>query len=181
MQTRRRATCEDSCFVIGKYLVLVSIFLTQFGCIAFSGQKNDRSAWEARQPEVDSDFVVHSLSQDLPVVTSSSDLETFVGKLVIVRGNYIDGSHPEIARVGVQRGVSEGQQAYAIGIVHRYEVTQAEYEQSLELLRENGGGTPPPIPGVYYSLQENVITGTLAKPRPVQSWYSIFGVVLGVK
>lgn len=162
-------------------LVLI-VVITQISCAAISHHRTPQESSIDETLKPDSDLVLHTLGKDLPILTSNSDRDKYVGQLVIVRGVYVNSKSPTIAGVGVAHADLGEQQSYAIGILSRYEFTKTAHDEIMAESRKNGNLIGPCIrgPGVYYSLLQNVKENKLAKPRPAQSWYSIFGVVLGV-
>ena len=159
-------------------LFFVTLFITQSGCATWCCSKPLHSHKHTPPQSPDNDFVLYTLGKDLPILTASSDLDQYVGKLVIIRGVVSNTKRPTINGVEIEPGDLSEQEAYAIGILSKFVYTKEAHEKSLEACRAEGNliGLAR-RPGVYYTLYED-LNHQVAKARPVQNWYAIFQAAL---
>ncbi|WP_020472595.1 hypothetical protein [Zavarzinella formosa] len=121
------------------------------GAILLAG----KAAGEDVLQKPDKKFTPMALGMDWPVITSADDLDKHVGRLVAVRG--IVGSS-KIARIhGVEVQAPDelrGREAYAIGILGKFTVTEDAIRKTNEQARKSGNlvGVAQTGPGVYYTL-----------------------------
>jgi hypothetical protein len=126
----------------------------------------------ANPPEgSDKKFVPIVLGMEVPVITSTDDRDQYVGRLVAVRGSIHNAKLTSIVGVWVDAPDdlrhSEAE-AYAVGILRKFTVTEAEFRKLQEDARKDGNlvGIAHPGPGVYYQLFAD-LKWKLAEARPI--------------
>jgi hypothetical protein len=105
--------------------------------------------------KADKAFAPKALGMDVPVVTSADDLDKYVGRLVALRGVVSKTKLADIIGVWVATPDElRGREAYAVGILRKATVTEAEYRKMQDDARRDGNriGIAHPGPGVYYEL-----------------------------
>ena len=120
---------------------------------------------------VEKPFAPKALGMDVPVLTSADDLDKYIGRLVAVRGTVSNTKLQCIVGVFVDAPDdlrTRETDAYAVGILGKWTVTEAEFRKWQDDARKQGNriGVAHPGPGVYYSLYAD-LTGKLAEARPL--------------
>lgn len=121
--------------------------------------------------KADKGFAPKALGMDVPVVTSADDLDKYVGRLVAVRGTVSNTKLQCIVGVFVKAPDdlrTREAEAYAVGILVKWTVTEAEYQKMQDDARKAGNliGIAHPGPGVYYTLYAD-LNGNWAEARPL--------------
>ena len=105
-----------------------------------------------------SGFAPGALGMKVPVLISAASRDEYIGRLVAIRGTVSDSKIPRIA--GIEVGLSDdklrGQEAYAVGILARFVVTEAD-----PTIANSGTGT-------FYTLYYD-LGGKIAEARPLPS------------
>ena len=112
-------------------------------------------------PSADSEFVPRVLGMPVPIVRGGQ-LDQYVGRLVAVRG--VPGQSKVVRLSGVEVRCPDelrGREAYAVGILSKWVVTEADVEQM------NAQGLPHDGPGSKYVLYSD-LSGKLAEARPIE-------------
>jgi hypothetical protein len=108
-------------------------------------------------PKPDPKFRPTALGMEVPVLTSADDLDKYVGRLVAVQGR-LDNSKP-LRILGVEVDAKgdwrhDEHEAYAVGILGKFTVTEAEYRAIQDKARKMGNviGVATLGPGTYFAL-----------------------------
>jgi hypothetical protein len=118
-------------------------------------------------PKPDTKFRPTALGMDVPVLTSADDLDKYVSRLVAVQGRLNDDKPPRILGVEVYATDDwrhDEPEAYAVGILGKFTVTEAEYRAIQNKARKMGNviGVATLGPGTYFALYAD-LAGNKAK------------------
>lgn len=125
----------------------------------------------AGDPPSEKTFAPTALGMEVPVIISVDELDKHVGRLVAIRGNIRNAKPPRILGVEVDTPDDlrhREVEAYAIGILMKYSITEEEVRKGQEQARKTGNviGIATLGPGTYYRLAVD-LTGKSAEAREV--------------
>lgn len=126
---------------------------------------------EAADPpaKADKKFAPKALGMEVPVITTADELDKYVGRLVAVRGVVTNSKLPNIIGVWIATPDElREHEAYAVGILTKFVVAEADYKKMQDEARKRGNlvGIALPGPGVYYQLYAD-LNWKKAEAQPV--------------